>query len=200
MPARRSVEASEAAALRSASAVRQEETAIQREIMSKADVLVGALAIGIGASAVMDLWNLFLKLAFSIPSLNYCLLGRWLCHMPSGTFWHASIARARQMPSECLVGWIAHYTIGAGLALGFLAVVSRDWLARPALPPALLYGFGTAVLPLFIMQPALGLGVAASRTPNAIQARVKSLLTHTVFGFGLYSCATALNYLSRSHG
>ena len=33
----------------------------------------------------MDLWNLFLKRTFSIPSLNYCLLGRWLRHMPGGT-------------------------------------------------------------------------------------------------------------------
>ena len=162
------------------------------------DVL-SAVAIGIGASLLMDLWNLFLKVAFGIPSLNYCLLGRWLCHMPSGTFWHASIARARQMPSECLVGWIAHYAIGAGLALLFVIVVSRDWLARPALPPALLYGVGTAVFPLFIMQPALGLGVAASRTPKPMQARVKSLVTHTVFGVGLYLCATALKYLLRSH-
>jgi len=163
------------------------------------DVL-SAVAIGVGASLLMDLWNLLLKLAFDIPSLNYCLLGRWLCHMPGGTFRHASIARARQMPSECLVGWIAHYTIGVGLALAFLVVVSRDWLVRPALLPAVLWGVGTVVFPLFIMQPALGLGVAASRTPNPTQARVKSLVTHTVFGVGLYSCANALNYLLRAHG
>jgi hypothetical protein len=99
-----------------------------------------------------------------------------------------------------LVGWIAHYTIGVGLALAFLVVVSRDWLVRPALLPAVLWGVGTVVFPLFIMQPALGLGVAASRTPNPTQARVKSLVTHTVFGVGLYSCANALNYLLRAHG
>jgi hypothetical protein len=163
------------------------------------DVL-SAVAIGVGASLLMDLWNLFLKLAFDIPSLNYCLLGRWLCHMPGGTFRHASIARARQMPAERLVGWMAHYTIGVGLALAFVVVVSRDWLARPALLPAVLWGVGTVVFPLFIMQPALGLGVAASRTPDPMRARVKSLATHTVFGVGLYACANALNYLSPAHG
>jgi hypothetical protein len=167
-------------------------TAEARDVLS-------AIAIGIGASLLMDLWNLFLKHAFSVPSLNYCLLGRWLRHMPSGTLWHASIARAQQKPFECLVGWIAHYTIGVALALGFVVVVSRDWLARPALLPALLYGVATVVLPFFIMQPALGLGVAASRTPNAMQARVKSLVTHTVFGVGLYTCARALNHLLRVH-
>src|SRR5688500_14959903 len=93
--------------------------------------LLGAVAIGIGASLVMDLWNLFLKVTFGVPSLNYCLLGRWLRHMPAGMFWHASITTAPQKPRECMVGWIAHYTIGVVLAFGFLVVASRDWLARP---------------------------------------------------------------------
>jgi len=126
------------------------------------------------------------------------MLGRWLAHMPSGTFWHASIARAPQKPLECLVGWSAHYTIGVALALGFVAIVSREWLARPTLLPALLYGVGTVVLPFFVMQPALGLGVAASKTPNPMQAKVKSLVTHSVFGIGLYSCASAVNHLLRA--
>jgi len=38
--------------------------------------ILGAIGIGIGATLIMDLWNLFLKRASSIPSLNYCLLGR----------------------------------------------------------------------------------------------------------------------------
>jgi len=45
----------------------------------EANYILGAIAIGIGATLVMDLWNLFLKRTFSIPS-NYCLLGRWLRH------------------------------------------------------------------------------------------------------------------------
>ena len=48
----------------------------------EANYIIGAMAIGIGATLTMDLWNLFLKRAFNIPSLNYCLLGRWLSHMP----------------------------------------------------------------------------------------------------------------------
>ena len=79
-------------------------------------------------------------------------------------------------------------------------VVSREWLLQPALLPAVLWGVGTVVFPLFIMQPALGLGVAAAKAPNPTQARVKSLATHTVFGVGLYSCANALNVLLRAHG
>ncbi len=161
--------------------------------------LLSAVAIGVGASLLMDVWNLLLKRAFGIPSLNYCLLGRWIGHMPRGTFRHASIQLAPQMPIECIVGWVAHYTIGAGLAVGFLFVVSRAWLLKPELLPAVLWGMGTAVFPFFVMQPAMGLGIAASRTPHPMQARAKSLATHTVFGVGLYGCAHALIWL-RVHG
>ncbi len=132
----------------------------------EAPTVLGAIAIGIGASLVMDLWNLFLKRAFSIPSLNYCLLGRWLRHMPGGTFTHASITGTPPKPFECAVGWVAHYTTGAVFALVFVAFASRSWLVRPTLLPALLYGIGTVVFPYFIMQPSFGLGIAASRTPN----------------------------------
>ena len=163
----------------------------------EAHYILDAVAIGVGATLVMDLWNLFLKRSFSIPSLNYCLLGRWLRHMPGGTFRHSSIAAAPQKPFECMTGWIAHYTIGVMFTLVFVVLASGDWLARPTVLPALLYGIGTVVFPFFIMQPAFGLGLAASKAPHPTQARLKSLLTHTVFGIGLYVCARAASYLLR---
>jgi hypothetical protein len=157
--------------------------------------ILGAIAIGLGASLIMDLWNLFLKRAFGIPSLNYCLLGRWLCHMPEGTFRHTSISAATQIPFECTVGWIAHYTIGVVFAAVFVALAPGDWLKHPTLLPALLYGIGTVVFPFFIMQPLLGFGIASSRAPKPTQARLKSIATHTVFGVGLYLCALGVSYV-----
>ena len=162
-----------------------------------ASYILGAVAIGLGATLVMDVWNLFLKRAFGIPSLNYCLLGRWLLHMPGGTFRHASIAAAPRKPFECTAGLVAHYTIGIVFALGLVAFAPGAWLARPTLLPALLYGLGTVVFPFFIMQPSFGLGIAASKTPNPAQARLKSLMTHTVFGVGLYLCALGVSWVLR---
>jgi Protein of unknown function (DUF2938) len=165
----------------------------------EANYILYAIAIGIGATLFMDLWNLFLKRAFGIQSLNYCLLGRWLRHMPEGTFRHASIPAAPQKRFECAVGWTAHYSIGVAFALVFVVLASGDWLARPTLLPALLYGVGTVAFPFFIMQPSLGLGIAASRTPKPMQARLKSLATHTVFGIGLYLCALGVSYVLHVH-
>ena len=161
----------------------------------EAGYVLGAIAIGIGATLLMDLWNLFLRRTFNIPSLNYCLLGRWLGHMPEGTLRHASITAAAQKPFECTVGRVAHYTIGVVLSLVFVVLLSDNWLQRPTLLPALLYGIGTVVFPFFIMQPSFGLGIAASRTPKPTQARLKSLVTHTVFGVGLYLCGLGVSNL-----
>ena len=163
----------------------------------EASDILGAIAMGIGATLMMDLWNLFLKRAFGIPSLNYCLLGRWVRHIPEGTLRHASIAAAPEKSLECAVGWIAHYTIGVVFALVFVVFASGAWLARPTLLPALLYGIGTVVFPFFLLQPSLGLGIASSRTPDPTQARLKSLATHTVFGVGLYVCALGVSYILR---
>ncbi len=158
-----------------------------------------AIVVGVGATLVMDLWTLFLKRAFSVPSLNYCLVGRWFRHMPEGTFKHASIAAAPQKRSECTVGWIAHYVIGAVFALVLVVLAPGGWLARPTLFPALLFGIGTVLVPFLVMQPSLGFGIAASKTPNPTQARLKSLMTHTVFGVGLYVCAVGASYVLRVH-
>ncbi len=149
--------------------------------------------VGVGATAVVDLWTLLLKHAFRIPSLSYCLVGRWFCHMPGGKFAHAGIAAASPKRFECAVGWIAHYAIGVLFALAFVTLAPNGWLARPTPVPALLFGIATVLIPFLVMQPAFGLGVAASKTPKPATARLKSAATHLVFGFGLYVCALAIS-------
>ena len=155
-----------------------------------------AVLVGIGATLLMDLWNLFLKRAFQLPSLNYCLLGRWVLYLPGGTFRHASIAAAASKPGECAVGWIAHYSIGIMLAVGFILIVSSDWLARPTPLPPLVYGIVTVMFPFFVLQPALGLGIASAQAARPTQARLKSLGTHAIFGLGLYLAAVVVRLVS----
>jgi len=151
-----------------------------------------AVVIGVGATVIVDLWALVLKRAFNIPSLSYCLVGRWLCHMP-GKFSHVSIAAAPATRSECRIGWIAHYVTGCAFALALVALAPAGWLARPTFSIALAFGIGTVLFPFLVMQPALGLGIAASKTGDPARARLKSLATHAVFGAALYLCAEGLN-------
>ena len=151
--------------------------------------LISTTFVGIGATFVMDLWVVFVKRAFNISSSNYCLVGRWLSHMTNGIFRHASIAAAARRPGECAIGWIAHYSIGVFFAFALLVLVTPQWLRSPTLLPALIFGIVTVGFPFFIMQPAFGLGLAASKAPNPTQARLRSLMNHAVFGMGLYISA-----------
>ena len=157
--------------------------------------VVNAILIGLGATLTTDLWALFLKLAFKITPPNYCLVGRWLRTMPEGTFRHSNIASAPQKSAECAVGWIAHYMIGITFAIAFVALTGNNWLQHPALIPAIIFGVVTVLMPFFIMQPAFGLGFAASKTPNPMQARLRSLMNHTAFGMGLYLSGLLVNWL-----
>lgn len=163
--------------------------------MALSSSLLAAALLGIAATATMDLWNLFLLRAFSIPSLDYCLLGRWLLHMPGGTFRHVAIARAEPRPGECVLGRFAHYSIGIGLAIAFVALTRGAALERPRLLPAIAFGLVTVAFPFFVMQPCLGLGVASAKAASPTRARLKSLASHAAFGIGLYGSATAVRIL-----
>jgi hypothetical protein len=157
--------------------------------------LMSAILIGLGATLTTDLWALFLKHFFRITAPNYCLVGRWLLYMPEGIFRHSSITSTPQKSAECMVGWIAHYMIGITFAIAFVAWVGNNWLQHPTLFPAILFGIVTVLMPFFIMQPAFGLGLAASKTSNPTQARLRSLMNHTSFGIGLYLFGLLVNGL-----
>jgi Protein of unknown function (DUF2938) len=144
------------------------------------------IIIGMGATLTFDLWGAFLKHTFKIPLSNICLVGRWLLYLPAGIFRHSNIHSASPKDKECIVGWITHYMIGIAFATMFVAFAGNDWLRHPTLIPAIVFGVITVLAPFFILQPALGFGFAASKTPNPAQARLRSLMNHIMFGVGLY--------------
>lgn len=152
------------------------------------EFLLRTLMIGVGATLMMDLWALLLR-QIGIPSLNFALLGRWIGHLRHGQWTHDSIARATPVPGELLMGWTAHYAIGVSFALLLLSTFGLKWARTPSLLPALLIGVVTVLAPLLILQPAMGAGIASTNTPTPILSSLKSLVTHTVYGLGLYLAA-----------
>lgn len=157
--------------------------------------LLAMLTIGIGATLVMDLWQLVLK-QFGVATLNFALLGRWVGHVLRGEWRHASIAKATPIANEVALGWLAHYAIGIVFAALLLLVADRDWVHAPSVVPALAFGIVTVTAPLLVMQPAMGGGVAFSNTPRPLFNSMKSLVNHTVFGLGLYAAAYLLSWYS----
>jgi hypothetical protein len=155
-------------------------------VSETADYLLCALLIGVGATVVMDLWAIVRKRLLGIPSLDYGLVGRWLAYLPRGRFRHDPIAASKPVRSERVIGWIAHYLIGIAFAGLLLAIWGLDWVRHPTIGPALIVGIGSVVAPFLLMQPGMGAGIAASRTPRPAAARFHSVVTHGVFGIGLY--------------
>lgn len=151
--------------------------------------------MGVAATALIDAWALLRRRLFALPLPDYALVGRWFGHMPRGRFVHASMAAATPVRGEALIGWSAHYLIGVVYAAMLLAIVGPGWLQAPTLAPALLFGVLSVAAPFLLMQPGMGLGIAARRAPRPQLARLHSLIFHTLFGLGLYLTALALPWL-----
>ena len=159
------------------------------------DYPASILLIGAGATAATDLWAIARKRLLGVPAPNYGLVGRWIAHMPRGRFRHDSIAAAPPVGGERLVGWTAHYLIGIAFAAILPGIWGTAWIQNPTIGPALAVGIGTVAAPFLVMQPGMGAGIAASRTPRPASARLQSLLMHAIFGLGLYASALAASFL-----
>jgi hypothetical protein len=160
---------------------------------TQAELLAFSIPIGVGATAIMDLWGAFQKRVLGVRPLDYALVGRWLGQMAQRRARHQTIATSPPIPGEQLIGWAAHYAIGVVFAAGLLTIRGEEWTRDPSLTPALIAALATIVFPFFVLQPALGAGIAASRTPQPNIARARTVVTHLVFGTGLYVSARLLS-------
>ena len=150
------------------------------------------VGIGVGATALIDAWALVRRRVFGTALPDFGLVGRWIAHMRRGRFRHDAIARAAAVRGERVVGWTAHYLIGIAFAALVPLGWRTAWLQEPTLLPALVVGVATVLAPFALMQPGMGAGFAARRTPRPALARVHSLATHAIFGLGLYLAAVAM--------
>ena len=153
--------------------------------------LILACGLGIGATAVMDLWLMALN-RLGVTTLNFAFIGRWGGHLLRGQLRHAAIARSHPIRGELALGWLLHYATGIAFAALLLAFQGSAWAFEPTLLPALTMGLATVIVPLFLIQPAMGSGFAARRTPTPLKNCLRSLANHGVFGLGLYLSAVAL--------
>ena len=146
------------------------------------------IVIGIGATLLVDFWG-FIQSLFKVKSLDYRYVGRWIAGFPKKKFFHRNIIMANPVRGELLLGWSAHYLIGITFSFLLILLYGKEWLEKPQFYPAVFIGIITVVAPFFIMQPAFGFGVASSKLSNPNIRRFKSLVTHLIYGVGLYLTA-----------
>ena len=144
------------------------------------EYLASTLVIGAGATLVMDGWGVVRKRLLGMPAMDYGLVGRWLAYLPRGRFRRERVAAVPPVRGERLIGWTAHYLTGIAFAGVLLALWGLDWARHPTLGPALLVGIGSVAAPFLLMQ-----------------ARLQSVVTHAVFGLGLYAAAWLQSILGR---
>jgi hypothetical protein len=141
------------------------------------DVIWRAIAIGIGATVLMDLWALFLHKAFGQPRPNWGPVGRWVWHLTDKVF-HDDIGTAAPYAHEVALGWAFHYFVGIVYGIILVVLAGTGWLSAPTFLPAFILGIVT-----------VGAGWAASKLPNPMKVRALNLVAHTVFALGMFSTA-----------
>lgn len=160
--------------------------------MNEIDAFLPAIAIGIGATAFMDIvaWlqNRFLRNS----GLNYALVGRWIIGIGNGQFTHNTILQSPTQRYEHQVGWVFHYAIGIFYVGCMLAVTGTNWIYTPNIWNPIALGIASISAPFLIMQPAFGFGLAASKTPSPWTARRNSLIAHLSFGVGIFIAGNGL--------
>lgn len=154
-------------------------------------ILIGAL-IGVGGTVAMDVWAVILWKFFGQGAPNWAPVGRWTWHLKDGTVFHRSIGDAAPYAHEQALGWIVHYAVGILYGIALALFMGETWLAAPTFLPAFVWGIVTVAAGWFLLQPGLGLGWAASKTPNPAKVRAMNLVAHTIFALGMWGTALAL--------
>jgi len=158
--------------------------------------MIDAILIGAGATGFLDFWSAARARFFGTATPDYALVGRWLTHLARGRLVHDAIAKSAPVKGERLIGWAAHYLIGIAFAAALLIGWGPEWAREPTLIPALIVGIGSVAAPFRLMQPGMGLGIAAHRSPNPAAARLRSVTTNAIFGLGLYAAGCATRFFA----
>lgn len=159
------------------------------------EFVVRAVLIGIGATALFDLWGRLLA-ATGLPVANWTLVGRWFAHAARGRLAHESIAASAPAPAETAIGWAAHYLVGVAFAGALLAIWGLEWARAPTPGPAMTVGLVTVLAGWLILAPGMGAGIASRKRPNPNRIRLVQIAGHAVFGLGLYLAAVLVQALA----
>lgn len=150
------------------------------------------LITGIVATVTLDLWQVAVSRVFGLPRTNWALFGRWVSHIPRGEIFHEAISKAAPVRHEAVIGWVTHYAVGIAYAAIYLFFIRFVLGWEPSMGTALGFGIITVAAPWFLMQPAMGLGIMATKTPRPSAIQAHSLSSHVAFGAGLALCLAAI--------
>ncbi|MBO9452117.1 DUF2938 family protein [Tropicibacter sp. R16_0] len=151
-------------------------------------------ALGLGATLITDCVGV-LRQGFAATHGFYCLVGRWLGSVHRQGLFRGDIRAAQPIQAEAALGWAAHIGLGVGFGMAFAALFGPAALRMPQVWQGLSFGVLTVLVPWLVFQPFFGWGIAVSKTPEPWRMRLRGLITHAVFGLGLWLSALLLSGL-----
>jgi hypothetical protein len=147
---------------------------------------------GIIATLTMDVLSggaIKLQLISPLPPR---LIGRWFASVAKGQPFHHDIGQVSPVNYEMAIALPVHYAIGVTLALAYVLATSALGLSPRNPFTALSFGLITNVLPWLVMFPAMGYGWFGAHCPPGTRLFVSSLISHCLFGLGLWTGASLL--------
>jgi len=144
------------------------------------------IVVGVVATLALDVWQQIYRLAFGMPITDWAIIGRWAAYVPEGQFVHEDIGKAAPVANELALGWIVHYVVGIGYAIVYLGLMWFVFASPPDFISAIVFGAISVGVTWFVMEPILGAGVMASKTPKPPAVMAHDFTSHLSFGFGLF--------------
>jgi hypothetical protein len=158
------------------------------------DIVIVGIIIGVSGTLAMDLINHLFARRGIILKIDVAMIGRMVVGWARGRFRYRHPTDLEPVANERLLGYIAHYVIGIGLAMPFLFYYG--YFAGGPVPEswALPYGVATTVASWFLVYPSMGLGMCGWRSPDGVKAILSPLANHFFYGAGLAASLTLLAY------
>lgn len=157
--------------------------------------ILQAVAAGVFATVVLDFWQRVLFAVSGIPPANWALIGRWFAHLPRGRFIHRPIGDSEAVPGELALGWAMHYLVGLAYGFVYVGLMVYGLDRPPSLLNGAVFGAASVVIPWFILQPGLGIGVMGRLAPNPWVPRLNALSSHILYGVALFTGAALASLL-----
>lgn len=155
-------------------------------------LIIDGILIGAGATIVMDIWDCIFGSLPGQSRSNWAPVGRWFWRLKDGQVFHQDINDAAPYEHELAFGWFCHYAVGIIYGVIFALYGGAEWFANPTFLPVWIWGIITVGAGWFLLQPGLGIGVAASKLPNAWTVRILNIVAHSFFALGMYVTALLL--------
>jgi hypothetical protein len=149
------------------------------------NLVAEGVVAGVLGTLTMDTLNLLVARTGVFSRVDVRMLGRMAAGWARGRFRYGDPGEIEPVANDALYGYLAHYSIGVGLAVVYV-LGWRLLVGGAASPPwAVAYGVATTAAAYLFVFPSMGLGVFGRRSPQGIKTPLSSLVNHLFYGLGL---------------